>query len=105
MKKLTEISNINNLTINVDYNKFIALHEEIALRVLVKIFIKLNNNLDNNFIYDNKKYIYKPRFNNLYKLYQKIINLEQKKQNRMTFAHNIITIKDNNINFTKEKKH
>lgn len=103
-KKLFEISKINNITIDVDYNKFLALHEEIALRILVKIFIKLNNNLDNDFIYDDKKYIYKPRFNNLYQLYKKIINFGQKKQIRMTFAHNIITIKDNNINFTRENK-
>jgi tRNA(Ile)-lysidine synthase len=103
-EKLLEISNITNIAIDVNYNKFITLHEEIALRILVKIFIKLNNNLDDKFIYADKKYIYKPRFNNLYQLYNRIINLEQKKQHRMTFAHSIITIKDNNINFSKEKK-
>ena len=103
-----ELTFIEKEYITINYDKFINLHEEIALRLLIKIFITINNNGDN-FEYFNKYGIYKPRFNNLYQLYQKIIIVKnQQKINskavtmKTTFAKTIITITNNNILFKTE---
>ena len=68
--------------------EFQALSEEIALRLLVKIFQKIN------------KGYYKPRFENLYKLYKKIF--ESKIQKRTTFSKVIIAVSQTEIIFYPE---
>ena len=108
-QKLTSIEEGD--VISLDYQEFINLHEEIALRLLIRIFNIINGREGSkgNFEYYNKHNIYKPRFNNLYQLYQKILTLKNNKKlnskaisMRRNFAKTIITITSNKILFKAE---
>ncbi len=85
-QKLVKENEKKELFLSLD--EFKKLHSEIALRLLVYIFNKINDNH------------YKPRFEKLWVLYQNIIN--NKINKRVSFSHSIIAIKQNRIIFIKE---
>jgi tRNA(Ile)-lysidine synthase len=72
----------------VDLARFNELHEEIALRLLVKVFAQVGGGK------------YKPRFEKLLDVYEKIKN--KKINKRMTFAKTIIEYKNETLIFIPE---
>jgi len=74
----------------LDRLAFNGLHEEIALRLLIRIFKEVGGQHN------------KPRFNNLFILYQNLTSNKIKK--RTTFSHALITLKENLIIFQQEER-
>lgn len=83
-----ELVNFNNSKAEINLNAFKKLHEEIAFRLMIKLFNKIGDKA------------YKPRFEKLEILYEKIINDQINKSS--TFANCLIEITQNKMMLSKE---
>jgi tRNA(Ile)-lysidine synthase len=83
-----ELVSFNNKKAEINLNSFKKLHEEIAFRLMIKLFNEIGDK------------IYKPRFEKLETLYEKIINDQINKST--TFANCLIEITQDIIVLSKE---